>query len=332
MTRIDPQRLLRLAVLIKEGSFRKAADALGITQPALSQSMAQLEDEVGVQLITRSARGVHPTLYGEALYSHAKVIDSELARATQQIESLFAGSAGSLLIGSPTGGGMFIVAQALCKMTMSRSDVNVRVVENVKVEELIGSLHDRDIDVVVSPKLPEITLRGARALRLFRTRKMLCVRKNHPEAEKLSLDRLGEYPFVCPPEGMGILSDIKSIFTMNGIKFPSNTIISNSISLAKDIVLGSNAFTIVSDISILQDKDTNLVCIDVDEDNSKWYYLIFRQEYIATDPVKSFLKEVVAVCKEWDIDLHPDAIYLQKFGRMPREQPKQGLEMLLSDI
>jgi DNA-binding transcriptional LysR family regulator len=319
MTRIDPQRLLRLAVLIKEGSFRKAADTLGITQPALSQSIAQLEDEVGVQLITRSARGVHPTLYGEALYGHARVIDSELARATQQIESLFAGSAGSLLIGSPTGGGMFIVAQALCKMTQSRADVSVRVIENVKVEELVGFLHDRDIDVVVCPKLPEIALRGARAIRLFRTRRILCVRKDHPEAASLSLEKLVGYPFVCPPDDMGILSDIKSIFSLNGLDLPTNTVISNSISLAKDLVLGSNAFTIVSDISIMKEKSESLAWLDLSGDISNWYYLLFRQEYVATDSVKKFVKEIVSVCTEWSIEVHADALYFQRFGKALRD-------------
>ncbi len=317
MTRIDPQRLLRLAVLIKEGSFRKAADALGITQPALSQSMAQLEDEVGVQLITRTARGVHPTVYGEALYSHAKVIDSELARATQQIESLFAGSAGSLLIGAPTGGGMFIVAEALCRITKSRSDVNVRVVENVKVEELISTLHDRDIDLVVSPKLPEVTLRGARAIRLFRTRKILCARKDHPEAANLSLESLQSYPYVCPPGDMGILSDIKSIFTASGLDFPSNTIVSNSISLAKDMVIGSDAFTIVSDISILKDRESHFSWREVSEAPSNWYYLIFRHEYLATDPVRNFVRELISVCNDWGVDLHQDVLFFNKFGRLP---------------
>ena len=320
MTRIDPQRLLRLAVLIKEGSFRKAAETLGITQPALSQSIAQLEDEVGVQLITRSARGVHPTLYGEALYGHARIIDSELARATQQIQSLFAGSSGSLLIGSPTGGGMFIVAQALCNVMASRADVNMRVVENVKVEELISLLHDRDIDLVVSPKLPEIALRGARALRLFRTRKILCVRKGHPMAGDLRLENLMAYPFVCPPDDMGILSDIKSIFTMNGLPMPSKMVVSNSISLAKDMVLSSDAFAIVSDVSVLKERSEDLQCKEMSSEKSNWYYFVFRPEYVATDPIKNFIREAISVCGHWGLEVHNDALHFKRFGRAPHEQ------------
>ncbi|MEA1015759.1 LysR family transcriptional regulator [Sphingosinicella sp. LY1275] len=324
MTRIDPQRLLRLAVLIKEGSFRKAADTLGITQPALSQSIAQLEDEVGVQLITRSARGVHPTLYGEALYGHARVIDSELARATQQIQNLFAGSSGSLLIGAPTGGGMFIVAQALCALMGTRADVNMRVIENVQVEELISQLHDRAIDLVVSPKLPEITLRGARAVKLFQTRRVLCVRRNHPMAADPRLENLMDYPFVCPPDDMGILSDIKSTFLLNGLPLPPKMIISNSISLAKDIVMNSDAFTIISDISALRESGSELICHDMPSDRSSWYYFVCRPEYIATEPIRSFIREITSVCDQWGLPVHKDAMHYQNFGRVLREAPSVG--------
>ncbi|MBD7939969.1 LysR family transcriptional regulator [Brevundimonas guildfordensis] len=319
MTRIDPQRLLRLAVLIKEGSFRKAADTLGITQPALSQSIAQLEDEVGVQLITRSARGVQPTVYGEALYGHARIIDSELVRATQQIQNLFAGSSGSLLIGSPTGGGIFIVAQAICGFMSARSDVNMRIIENVQVEELISQLHDRTIDLVVCPKLPEIALRGARAIRLLQTKRVLCVRKNHPMADDLSIENLKDYSFVCPPDDMGILSDIKSVFSLSGQPIPSRLIISNSISLAKDIVLNSDAFTIISDISALRESGSELICKEMPSSRSSWYYFVCRPEYIATEPVRAFLGEFITVCEQWGLPVHSDAVHYQKFGRAPRD-------------
>lgn len=319
MTRIDPQRLLRLAVLIKEGSFRKAADTLGITQPALSQSIAQLEDEVGVQLITRSARGVHPTLYGEALYGHARIIDSELVKATQQIENLFAGSSGSLLVGSPTGGGMFIVAQALAALMAERPEVNIRVIENVQVEELISQLHDRAIDLVVCPKLPDIALRGARSIRLFQTRRVLCVRKGHPMADNPTIENLRTYPFVCPPDDMGILSDIKSIFSLAGHAMPEKLIVSNSISLAKDMVLSSDAFTIISDISALRERAHEMVCREVPSDRNGWYCFACRPEYIATDLARSFIERMVAVCEQWEIPVHPDAVHYYRFGRAPRE-------------
>ncbi|WP_319518473.1 LysR family transcriptional regulator [uncultured Martelella sp.] len=56
--------LFRLQAIIKEGSLRQAAERLHITQPALSRSLAQLENYFGQPLVERHARGVRPTLFG----------------------------------------------------------------------------------------------------------------------------------------------------------------------------------------------------------------------------------------------------------------------------
>src|SRR3546814_9907779 len=85
--RIDPNRLLRLGELIRKGSFKKAADGLTITQPALSQSIAQMESEVGVRLIDRTPHGVVPTVFGAALLRHAMEIERS-EEHTSELQSL----------------------------------------------------------------------------------------------------------------------------------------------------------------------------------------------------------------------------------------------------
>ena len=320
MIRIDPHRLMRLAVLINEGSFRKAAEKLGLTQPALSQSIAQMEDEVGVQLITRSARGVEPTIYGEALYRHAKAIDSELTNAAQQIQNLVIGSAGFLLAGAVTGGGIHIVAQAATRLKQTRPSANIVVSEEVFVSALLKQLHDRSIDVVISQRPSSSDTRSVRAIPLLKTRKVLCVRKGHPLEGCDDIAKFMDYPFICPPDEMGILSEIKSIFSNSGLVAPSdNIIVSNSIAFAKQFVLNSNAFSIFSDISVRKERELGqIICADM-ADNGSWYYLITRKEYVATELVRAFIREIFAVCDEWDVPIHNDALHFERFGRAPSD-------------
>src|SRR3546814_10873865 len=102
--RIDPNRLLRLGELIRKGSFKKAADGLTITQPALSQRIAQMESEVGVRLIDRTPHGVVPTVFGAALLRPALEIEWQLAEAAMQITELPLGQHGMLSIGGTSGG------------------------------------------------------------------------------------------------------------------------------------------------------------------------------------------------------------------------------------
>jgi LysR family tcuABC transcriptional regulator len=78
---MDMRQLRYFVQIVESGSLAKASRQLFIAQPALSQQMARLEDEVGKPLLLRSSRGVTPTENGEALYHHAKFMLRQLDQA-----------------------------------------------------------------------------------------------------------------------------------------------------------------------------------------------------------------------------------------------------------
>lgn len=84
---MDLRQLRYFAQIVESGSLSKASRCLFIAQPALSQQIAKLEDEVGKPLLQRSSRGVTPTENGLALYHHAlfvlRQIDQALSIARQ---------------------------------------------------------------------------------------------------------------------------------------------------------------------------------------------------------------------------------------------------------
>ena len=65
------RHLRYFAKIVEAGSFSRAAALIHIAQPALSKQIAELEDEFGVTLLHRSARGITPTVAGEVLYQEA---------------------------------------------------------------------------------------------------------------------------------------------------------------------------------------------------------------------------------------------------------------------
>lgn len=71
---IDLRQLRYFAQIVESGSLAKASRQLSIVQPALSQQIAKLEEDIGRQLLVRSSRGVTPTPNGTALYHHAKFV------------------------------------------------------------------------------------------------------------------------------------------------------------------------------------------------------------------------------------------------------------------
>src|SRR5262245_676319 len=97
-------RQLRYFVqIVESGSLAKASRQLFIAQPALSQQMARLEEEVGKPLLVRSSRGVTPTENGTALYHHAKFMLRQLDQAVSVARQDTAALSGRVTLGlAPT--------------------------------------------------------------------------------------------------------------------------------------------------------------------------------------------------------------------------------------
>ena len=85
MTTVDPRRLLTFREVARLGSFSRAADALSLTQSAVSQQVAALERQVGTRLLVRGPGGLRLTPPGERLQAHAEAIADRLALAASQV-------------------------------------------------------------------------------------------------------------------------------------------------------------------------------------------------------------------------------------------------------
>src|SRR5262245_20956417 len=85
--------------VVEFGSIAKAAIQLRVSQPAVSQVIADLEHTLGVRLFDRSSRGVEPTLYARALLARGRVAFDELRQGIKDIEFLADPTAGELTFG-----------------------------------------------------------------------------------------------------------------------------------------------------------------------------------------------------------------------------------------
>jgi LysR family transcriptional regulator, regulatory protein for tcuABC len=100
---MDMRQLRYFVQIVESGSLAKASRQLFIAQPALSQQMARLEDEVGKPLLVRSSRGVVATANGEALYHHAKFMLRQMEQAVAVARQETAAVGGRVSLGlAPT--------------------------------------------------------------------------------------------------------------------------------------------------------------------------------------------------------------------------------------
>src|SRR5213596_414624 len=103
-TRIGRRLKLRdlhiLLAVAQCGSMAKAAAQLGMSQPAVSKAIADMEHTLRVRLLERSPQGVEPTRYGEALIRRSDAVFNELGQGIKEIEFLADPTVGELRIGA----------------------------------------------------------------------------------------------------------------------------------------------------------------------------------------------------------------------------------------
>jgi LysR family nitrogen assimilation transcriptional regulator len=99
---MDVRQLRNFVAIVDSGSLSKAAEALFVAQPSLSQQLRTLEDELQTQLLIRSAQGVEPTEAGKTLYRHARLVLRQMEQLREEVREGGGSEAGPVAVGFPT--------------------------------------------------------------------------------------------------------------------------------------------------------------------------------------------------------------------------------------
>ena len=135
-------RQLRYFVRIVElGSVSRAAKDLFIAQPALSSQLSNLEEELGVRLLSRSVRGVKPTAAGDLLYLHAQAVLRQIDRLRHEVSGQSATAGGPVSIGLPTSAANVLAGPLIGAVQARYPDVKLQIVESLSghLEELVAT-------------------------------------------------------------------------------------------------------------------------------------------------------------------------------------------------
>jgi molybdate transport repressor ModE-like protein len=237
------------------GSMAKAARELGITQPAVSKALSDLENLLGVRLLDRAAGGVTPTHYGNALLRHAAVMFDELHQANLDLAHLADPSVGALRLACPEFIAAGILPVALEHFARRFPRVVVDVVQAENIAPDFRLLRDRQVDLMIGrvpPSQPPARDNVAIEL-LFGERMHVVTGANSRWAKKRKVtlaDLAGERWTLPPPESLaGGLA--REAFAAENLPEPGATIISFSLHLRRAAAASGEFLTVLHD-SVLQ--------------------------------------------------------------------------------
>jgi DNA-binding transcriptional LysR family regulator len=146
---LDSRQLQTLVLVAEEGSFVGAADALGISQAAVSQQMAALERSAGATLFDRPGgpRPVTLTPAGRIVHEHAIRILTEIDSTRRALEDLSTGIRGRLVCGTFQSVSVQLLPDLVAQVRRETPDLGIELVERDANEELIELLRDGVLDV-----------------------------------------------------------------------------------------------------------------------------------------------------------------------------------------
>jgi len=200
ITRLKLKQLRLLVTVGQYGNIQSAARELQISQPAATKLIQDLELDFEVILFERTNRGVIPTVYGDALIRHGKVILAQVSNAAQELDDLTEGSSGRVVVGTLLAAAPNLLPSAIEAVFADRPNVAIKVVEGTN-DALMPALFSCEIDMIVG-RLPAYRARARLVQeKLFDDRVLAVVGKQHPLAGKqsVSFKQIRSFGWILPP-------------------------------------------------------------------------------------------------------------------------------------
>jgi DNA-binding transcriptional LysR family regulator len=232
MARIEQLRLRDLLLLehiAQHGSLRKVAEALHVTQPAVTQALQGLEQAFGVALVDRGRRGVSLTPSGQAALARLRVARREVSAAR---EAALAPQRPVLRLGSSPMAALEVMPRALARLRRSAPEVRV-VLTETSVPRLWAALADGELDAIASrrpslgpgERLPE----GLSIDAVGTERVVVAASREHPLAKrKPGIEQLAAARWVLPPPGSLAVVMLDAWFSAASLPPPQVDITSDS--------------------------------------------------------------------------------------------------------
>ncbi|SDV46865.1 LysR substrate-binding domain-containing protein [Chitinasiproducens palmae] len=212
---MDVRQMRYFVACVDAGSLSKAAVALSISQPSLSQQIAEMEDDLGVPLLLRNWSGVAPTEAGTALYRHAQSILKQMSQMRSEVRRGGHALYGQVAVGLPTSIASVLAVPLFERMRARYPGIQLQIFESMSgyLNELLANGR---LDIAVLFRDAET--RGVSVLPLFN--EPLAVHGaawiGDPQARTLRLSMLAGVPLVLPGRAHDLRLQIERGFASAG--------------------------------------------------------------------------------------------------------------------
>lgn len=236
--------------VVEEQNFSKAAAQLHMTQPAVSQSIRSLENEMNIKLLDRTNKYVRLNKAGEIVYHHAKEIIELYEKMQRLVQDLSSEAAGKLSIGASYTFGEYILPGIIAQLKDSFPNIkaSVTIANTAVIAELVAG-HQLDIGIVEGQFKEKF---GLQSEMLAEDRMVIFASSANPLAlnnKPVSIDQLAAQCWILREDGSGTREAVENVFQRLGF-YPADIMEFSSTQSIKSMVEAGAGISLLSEWAI----------------------------------------------------------------------------------
>lgn len=293
--RIKFRHLQTFVEVARQKSVIKAAGLLNISQPAVTKTIRELEEALGVAVFERDGRGIRITRYGEVFLRHAGAALTALRQGLDSVSQERSGEAPPIRIGALPTVSTRIMPRAMELFLREETWSRIKIVTGENAV-LLEQLRVGDLDLVVGRLASPDNMAGFSFEHLYSEQVVFAVRAGHPllSDRQSPFSDLSRYTILMPTRGSIIRPFVESFLIANGAGGLPNQIETVSDSFGRAFVRSSDAIWIISAGVVAGDVDDGLLALlPIDTSETKGPVgLTMRTDAVPTLPLSILMQTI----------------------------------------
>lgn len=248
-TRLKLRQLSTLLAIAEAVSLRGAALSLGVSQPAVSKALRDLEGTVGRALFSRTSRGLVPTAHGVVMIDHARRMGRDVEALERSLEAVDRGSSGHLRLGAIPYVSSDWLRRVTTRMVSEEPRIELQLSEGA-TDRLLAALRAHELDCIVGRITPGNAGRDLVWRPLFEQTLRIVARAGHRLARRgrrLALRNLADAEWVLPERSTPTRRLLEHVFHDAGLAPPQARIETYALRIVESIVGHTDAIAAVPD-------------------------------------------------------------------------------------
>ena len=256
------QQLKVLVAVVEHGGIRAAARHMNVSQAAVTKSMRLLEQEAGLPLLVRKARGIAVTDAGTRLLARARVISRQVLLAREELRQSVGEDCGSVRVGVTPFLTLTVLGQAFSWFRQRYKNVEIQLIEGL-MTRVLPRLREGTLDIAaVAADVGEIQGDEFNRQRILQAPQCIVVREGHPVLADPNARALCALEWVLTqPIASGQQPRIDAMFALAGVAPPSRVVLCESLA-AMTILRNSDAVSIFPEPLLGHPETRGIVAIE----------------------------------------------------------------------